>query len=168
MTRSNRIIAFVLVGGFVIGTVFFSGWAIWSFLQEDNEDQVAVEETAENEEELLEDFEPQDEPYTELEIIDTVVGGESAKEVKSKDDDIVINYTGALAKTGVIFDKGEEVEFELGGLIQGWKEGLIGMKVGGQRRLLIPADKAYGDLGKGSVPPNADLVFDIELIGVEN
>ena len=52
------------------------------------------------------------------------------------------------------------------GVIEGWKRGVPGMKVGGLRRLIVPPELAYGDTRKGSVPPNATLVFDIELVSV--
>jgi FKBP-type peptidyl-prolyl cis-trans isomerase len=57
--------------------------------------------------------------------------------------------------------------FQLGsGVIEGWKRGVPGMRVGGVRRLVVPRELAYGDTRKGSVPPNATLVFDIELVSV--
>ena len=57
--------------------------------------------------------------------------------------------------------------FQLGsGVIEGWKRGVPGMRVGGVRRLVVPPELAYGDTRKGSVPPNATLVFDIELVSV--
>jgi len=59
--------------------------------------------------------------------------------------------------------------FQLGvhAVIEGWERGVPGMRVGGQRRLVVPPDLAYGDTRKGSVPPNATLVFDIELVSVQ-
>ncbi|HSX32179.1 MAG TPA: FKBP-type peptidyl-prolyl cis-trans isomerase, partial [Candidatus Saccharimonadales bacterium] len=80
-----------------------------------------------------------------------------------------VDYTGAVAATGVIFqsslDSGQPVSFPLGNVIQGWQEGIPGMKVGGTRRLIIPAAKAYGaSPPQGSnIPANADLVFDVTL-----
>jgi len=86
---------------------------------------------------------------------------------------ITVNYTGAVAATGTIFqsslDSGQPISFNLQGVIKGWTEGVPGMKVGGERRLLIPAAEAYGanpPVGSG-IPPNADLVFDITLLGVK-
>ena len=82
-------------------------------------------------------------------------------------------YTGAVAATGAIFessiDSGQPVTFALNQVIQGWSEGVPGMKVNGQRRLLIPATLAYGanpPPGSG-IPANADLVFDIILLNVK-
>jgi FKBP-type peptidyl-prolyl cis-trans isomerase len=99
---------------------------------------------------------------------------------------ITATYTGALANTGVIFqsslDTGQPFTTQLGsGVIAGWTAGIPGMKAGGTRRLLIPAQYAYGTQGSCqvvdpsnsakcqvySIPPNADLVFDITLISVK-
>jgi FKBP-type peptidyl-prolyl cis-trans isomerase len=88
---------------------------------------------------------------------------------------VVAHYTGAVAATGVIFQSSydrpgqEPVEFSLNRVIPGWGEGVPGMKVGGTRRLVIPAAKAYGanpPAGSG-IPANADLVFDIVLTAVK-
>lgn len=86
---------------------------------------------------------------------------------------VVAHYTGAVASTGTIFqsshDSGQPIPFSLSGVIAGWTEGVPGMKVGGVRRLLIPAEKAYGanpPAGSG-IPANAALVFDIELTGIQ-
>lgn len=101
---------------------------------------------------------------TELEIIDTVPGtGEVVKEGAT----VTAHYTGALAKSGVIFqsskDTGQQFTAPLSGVIQGWQKGIPGMKVGGTRRLVIPAEQAYGGQATGNIPANSDLVFDIEL-----
>ena len=84
-------------------------------------------------------------------------------------DTVTVDYTGAVAATGVIFqsskDSGQPVSFPLSGVIPGWSQGIPGMKVGGTRRLLIPASLAYGanpPSGSG-IPANADLVFDVTL-----
>jgi FKBP-type peptidyl-prolyl cis-trans isomerase len=82
---------------------------------------------------------------------------------------VTVDYTGAVAATGVIFqsskDSGQPVSFPLSQVIPGWSQGIPGMKVGGTRRLLIPANLAYGanpPSGSG-IPANADLVFDVTL-----
>lgn len=105
-----------------------------------------------------------------LQIIDLKEGtGEAAKAT----DTITAHYTGAVAATGIIFqssyDNGQPATFPLNGVIQGWQDGVPGMKVGGTRRLIIPADQAYGanaPAGSG-IPPNAPLVFDIDLVSIQ-
>jgi FKBP-type peptidyl-prolyl cis-trans isomerase len=68
---------------------------------------------------------------------------------------------------GVIFDAsadhGGPISFPLSGVIAGWSQGIPGMKVGGSRRLLIPANLAYGSQGNSGIPPNSDLVFDVTV-----
>lgn len=86
---------------------------------------------------------------------------------------VTIHYTGGLASDGTIFDSSQRtddakpVTFPLDMLIEGWQKGIPGMKVGGKRRLYIPYAQGYGDAGAGSIPPKADLVFDIELFATE-
>jgi FKBP-type peptidyl-prolyl cis-trans isomerase len=83
---------------------------------------------------------------------------------------VLAHYHGTLVDGGKTFDssfeRGEPIAFPLGGVIQGWQLGVPGMKVGGIRRLTIPADKAYGEQGAGNViPPNAALTFIIQMEG---
>lgn len=84
---------------------------------------------------------------------------------------ITVQYIGALASTGVIFDssidRNQPFTTKLSGVITGW-QALQGMKVNGERRLLIPAALGYGSQGAGAdIPPNSDLVFDVILIDVK-
>jgi len=87
--------------------------------------------------------------------------------------EVTIHYTGALASDGTIFDSSQRtddaqpVTFPLDMLIEGWKKGIPGMKVGGKRRLYIPSNLGYGASGAGSIPANADLLFDIELFATK-
>ncbi len=113
----------------------------------------------------LADYEPRKE-VKELEIIDVEVG--TGEEVKSGAT-ITAHYTGALCVDGVIFqsshDFGKAITFPLNGVIAGWTQGVPGMKVGGTRRLIIPAAMAYGASSPApNIPANSDLVFDIELV----
>ena len=115
----------------------------------------------------LENFTPSDSPVTQLKIEDTIIG--TGEEVKSGET-ITAHYTGALVKSGIIFqsskDTGKTFTSPLSGLIEGWQKGIPGMKVGGTRRLIIPAAQAYGSNAQGGIPANSDLVFDIELAAV--
>jgi len=102
-----------------------------------------------------------------LEIWDVSVGKGAA--VKPGDT-VKVHYTGWLTdEKGTIFDssvkRGEPIEFGLDMVIKGWQEGIPGMKPGGVRRLKIPPELAYGKRGAGrAVPPDATLVFEVELL----
>lgn len=105
---------------------------------------------------------------TELQVIDLVPG--TGTEVKAGGT-VTAHYTGALAKDGTIFqsskDTGSPFTAPLSNLIQGWQTGIPGMKAGGTRRIIIPADQAYGASERPGIPANSDLVFDIELVSVQ-
>jgi FKBP-type peptidyl-prolyl cis-trans isomerase len=117
----------------------------------------------------MEGFGPVEE-VSELQIIDLEEG--EGEEVPAGAT-VTAHYTGAVAATGIIFqsshDIGEPVLFSLDGVIRGWTEGVPGAKVGGKRRLLIPAAMAYGENppAGSNIPPNAALVFDIEVVDME-
>lgn len=105
----------------------------------------------------------------ELKIEDIKVGEGAA----AKAGDLVsVHYTGWLAdgtKFDSSVDRGEPIEFPLGAgmVIAGWEQGLEGLKVGGKRKLTIPPELGYGEAGAaGVIPPNATLVFEVELMGV--
>jgi peptidylprolyl isomerase len=105
---------------------------------------------------------------SELQIIDTKEGN---GEAVPRNATITAYYTGALASDGTIFqsshDIGRPITFGLNQVIKGWTNGVPGMKVGGTRRLIIPANEAYGPNSPSSnIPPNSDLVFDIELVSI--
>ncbi len=116
----------------------------------------------------LANFEPVNN-VPELQVIDTVPG--TGDEVPHGAT-ITAHYTGALCKDGTIFqsshDFGEPISFGLDQVIKGWTEGVPGMKVGGTRRLIIPSAMAYGSVrAAANIPPNSDLVFDIELVAIK-
>lgn len=111
-----------------------------------------------------------------LQTTDLTVG---TGDVAKVGDTIRVHYKGTIAQTQQKFDssydRGEPVTLKLSdpdsqgnGVIKGWVEGVPGMKVGGKRRLVIPANLAYGSSGSsdGSIPPNTDLVFEVELLAV--
>ena len=113
---------------------------------------------------------PEGDPPTELEIEDLEEGeGEEAAE----GDQLSVNYMGVLYDNGEEFDnsydRGAPFDFPLGGgqVIPGWDEGLVGMKVGGRRQLVIPPDLAYGPQGQPpDIPPDSTLVFVIDLVAI--
>ena len=104
-----------------------------------------------------------------LKYVDQVVGtGEAAVVGKT----VSVHYTGWLEngkKFDSSVDRGQPFSFPLGAgrVIKGWDEGVQGMKIGGKRKLTIPSNLGYGPQGAGGViPPNATLIFDVELLGV--
>ena len=104
-----------------------------------------------------------------VEIKDLVVGkGQEAK----PGDNVSVHYVGTLTD-GKEFDqsrkRGQPFTFPLGQgrVIKGWDQGVVGMKVGGKRKLTIPPSLAYGDRGAGSIPPNSTLVFEVELLEIK-
>lgn len=104
----------------------------------------------------------------DLQIIDVVEG---TGNIVPEGATITAHYTGALCKDGTIFqsshDFGKPITFGLSQVIKGWTKGVPGMKVGGTRRLIIPSAMAYGSVrAAANIPPNSDLVFDIELTAI--
>lgn len=113
---------------------------------------------------------------TSLQITDATVGNGAAA---TNGKQVSVHYTGwlydpkAADKHGKKFDSsrdhGEPFSFKLGAgqVIRGWDQGVAGMKVGGKRTLIIPSELGYGSRGAGgAIPPNATLLFDVELLGV--
>ena len=86
-------------------------------------------------------------------------------------DTLTVNYVGTLTngtKFDSSYDRGTPYVFQVGAgrVIVGWDQGVPGMKVGGKRRLTIPPDLAYGSRGQGVIPPNATLLFDVDLVSI--
>ncbi len=178
--NSQRVFILVIVIAFLLSSLGFTGLVIWEMTRSKKTDQNAeiqkqlqdqLNQT--NKEGKLEgtklgNFTPIAK-IDSLQKEDTQVG--TGEEVKPGDT-VTAHYTGAVASTGIIFqsshDSGSPVPFSLNQVIKGWTEGVPGMKVGGKRRLLIPANLAYGanpPAGSG-IPANADLVFDIEIVKI--
>ena len=110
-----------------------------------------------------------------LKYTDTKLGDGAVAQPNST---VVVNYTGWLSNNGErgkkfdsSLDRGQPFSFQLGkgDVIKGWDEGVSGMKVGGKRTLVIPPELGYGarGAGGGAIPPNATLIFDVELLKVQ-
>lgn len=114
---------------------------------------------------------PEGEPPAELQVSDIVVG---EGDLACSGDVVAMQYVGVLYADGTQFDaswdRGQEpFEFQLGGgqVIGGWDQGIVGMRQGGRRQLVIPAELGYGERGAGAdIPPGAALVFVVDLVGV--
>lgn len=177
MTRKrDRIFALFGAVLFFVSASALTVAVIWQMTQDSKKKDTTAQTTSKTQEEnkenknmlegtQLQNFTPIAD-VTELQIIDTQPG--TGSEVK-EGDTVTVDYTGAVAATGKIFqsslDSGQPVSFPLGNVIQGWQEGIPGMKSGGVRRIIIPAEKAYGanpPSGSG-IPANAALVFDVTL-----
>ncbi|MFV9632078.1 FKBP-type peptidyl-prolyl cis-trans isomerase [Mycobacterium neumannii] len=108
---------------------------------------------------------PDGPPPSELVITDLVVG-DGAEAVPG--GNVEVHYVGVEYDTGEEFDsswnRGESIEFPLRGLIQGWQDGIPGMKVGGRRQLVIPPEQAYGPAGGGHRLSGKTLIFVIDLL----
>jgi FKBP-type peptidyl-prolyl cis-trans isomerase len=174
---TQRAFALSLAILFIVTTVGFTGVVLWQ-MQQDNkkaQDQTSQNDQANQQQqelpkEFMNDFNPLgDTRIAELKTEDKKVGdGAVATEAST----VRVEYTGALAKDGSIFDStssrgNEPAEFSLDQVIQGFKQGITGMKVGGERRIFIPAALGYGDQGGGTVPADSDLVFDVKLVEVK-
>jgi FKBP-type peptidyl-prolyl cis-trans isomerase len=169
----QRIFAFTMAAVFLFSAVAFSAFVVYDMTQQrknNKADQAALEQQSANSSQgkPLENFTPV-ESVSALQSTDSKVGdGEEAK----AGDSVTVDYTGAVASTGMIFesskDSGQPASLSLDQVIDGWKQGIPGMKVGGTRRLVIPAELAYGPnppQGSG-IPANAALVFDVTLVKV--
>ena len=109
-----------------------------------------------------------------LHIIDTKPGTGASPRARQT---VVVHYTGGLYENGArgkkfdsSVDRNEPFEFPIGQgrVIKGWDEGVASMKIGGKRTLIIPASLGYGARGAGgAIPPNATLIFDVELLGLK-
>ena len=155
----------------VIGAVWLLSLVLVASCQQSGEQTVPAKESMSSAERQRRGV------VTEL-LIEDIVLGEGAEAVAGAS--VTVHYTGWLyasenqnnrgKKFDSSLDRGQPFEFLIGAgrVIRGWDEGVEGMRVGGQRVLIIPADLGYGARGAGDViPPNATLVFAVELLGVD-
>jgi peptidylprolyl isomerase len=176
--KRDRVFALVVALAFLVTTVGVSVALIFQIVNEGKDTPAAETETSTNTDAEtksqpttlkgndMDGFTPTAAKIEKLEVIDLTPG--TGAEVKASDT-VTVDYIGVTSTDGKVFDSsfdhGQQVTFSLSQVIPGWSEGIVGMKEGGKRRLLIPAAKAYGanpPQGSG-IPANADLVFDVTL-----
>jgi hypothetical protein len=186
--NGQRVAAFLLALLFLLTTVGAAGYVIYQLNSEAGlvEDSVDIAEQPEQPEQDVASSCGQTEldpvaprpiptavtapvPVTELETVDIAVGdGEEVQPGAC----VSALYYGTLASTGEKFDgnyeTGQPIEFPLDGVIAGWTEGIPGMRVGGVRKLVIPAELGYGAQGSGAIPPNSDLVFEVQILSTRS
>ena len=186
-TNTQRVAAFLLAGLFLLTTLGGTAYVVWeinreTILPSDSQTASTESETQDPEEAACGEgefaaVEPRalptvtklDGAVTELRKTDVKEG--TGEEVQAGDC-VAALYYGTLASSGEKFDgnyeTGTPIEFSLSGVIAGWAEGIPGMKVGGVRRLEIPATLGYGEEGSGqTIPPNSDLIFEVEIISTK-
>lgn len=190
---SHRVFALVFAFLFFATSVATAGVVIWQVREQNKTDEAVtqLEQLNDSASQLqttngnqtnkesgvlkgtkLAEFTPITTAIDKLQIIDLQEGTGA---VAKASDTITAHYTGAYVVNGEIFesskDSGQPAQFPLSGVIQGWQEGVPGMKVGGKRRLIIPGAQAYGEAPAGYTPgstgrPMGPLVFDIELVSI--
>ena len=178
---TQRVFAFVAALLFLASSVAFSVFVVIEMRSnKSNPDASAIEEQLKQQQCQLgqdigeakavpETFKPEGDVKA-LQVTDLTTG--SGPEVMSGDC-LLVKYHGTLASNGEKFDGNfdEPATLKLpigqGHVILGWDQGLIGMKAGGVRRLVIPSELAYRDQVSGSIPANSDLVFVVELVKIE-
>lgn len=173
----QRVFALTAAVIFLLSSVAVTGLVIYQMTQQNK--QTPAEEAAQKQQEQqqpqnsskgkpMDNYQPVA-SVPELQKIDQVEGTGAVVQLN---DTVTVHYTLALAKDGLIIetskDSGQPIPLSLakGAVIEGWVEGVPGMKVGGKRRLMVPAALGYGETGapEGGIPPNSDLVFDIEVV----
>ena len=131
----------------------------------ENSEQQEADSSLENEEESEKEVKKKNQEL-EIEILKEGTGEEAKNNNK-----VTVHYTGTL-ENGIKFDssldRGDPFVFTLGigQVIKGWDQGVLGMKVGEKRKLTIPSELGYGSRGAGLIPPNATLIFEVELLEV--
>lgn len=151
LTRKEGIGVFVAI--IVTGFILFGGQFLNLFMQEDSSNQ--ANSTT---------------PTQSGVVVQNIVNGQG--EIAAKGDTVTVNYVGTLTD-GKVFDSSIDrktpftFQLGVGQVIRGWDEGVLGMRVGGKRKLTIGPDYAYGAQAVGTIPANSTLVFEVDLLGVQ-
>lgn len=185
-SHSQRIFAFVLALLFLLSTLSIAGIYLWDYLGEDDTTDVSLVEPEQSQSQQQNETPQESQQVNELATLDNFnppvevselryeVIEEGSGAVVAEGATISFSYTGAFAKNGVIFDSSAEpITYPLTNLIQGWQQGIPGMKVGETRRLFIPAELGYGPETEGYEYTQrgdsvlGDLVFDLTVTATE-
>lgn len=176
----QRVFALVAALLFLATTVAFSAIVVWQMRQDSaqpeqpevtqtpTEETCQIDEVAGEVKAVPEVFKPSSD-VTKLEVTDLKVGDGQTVQAG---DCVSVKYHGTLATNGEKFDgnfdqpKLLRMPIGVGSVIKGWDQGVVGMKVGGVRRLVIPSELAYGEQGGGTIPANSDLVFVVEVVSL--
>jgi FKBP-type peptidyl-prolyl cis-trans isomerase len=164
--RQKILIVLIVIAAVALGILLFKGRPANAPTNESNK-----EVAAENKKSTEVSTNQNNSKNMGLEIKTTQEG--TGERVVKSGDTISVHYTGKLAdgtKFDSSVDRGTPFTFQIGQgmVIQGWEQGLLGMKVGEKRTLTIPSELGYGSRGAGAViPPNATLIFDVELISIK-
>jgi len=137
------------------------------FLLLDNDESIKGEEDINTSNLNLVENSPMDFTELKIEVLREGSGDESKRE-----DTLVVNYVGTLrdgTKFDSSYDRGQPFEFTLGqnSVIQGWEQGMLGMRVDEKRKIEIPSVMGYGESGVSSIPGNSGLIFEVELLEIK-
>ena len=186
--KQDRVVALIMAGMFLLTVLATGGLVVWQIREENKLRTVSESGQTDNSPSTLDQANNQENqnmlqgttlenftPITSTDGLQKIDLVEGTGEVVEPGATITAHYTGAYAVNGEIFesskDSGQPATFPLGNVIQGWQQGVPGMKVGGKRRLIIPGELAYGQAPEGYTPgsgsrPLGILVFDIELVSI--
>lgn len=182
---SHRIFAMTMAVVFTLSAVAFSAFVIYDMRQGSKNSDLAQTQAEIQQQQAQNKACPQSGEAEALPAPEVYKPADKVSEIQKDDlepgngaeaksgDCLIVKYYGTLASDGTMFDetftKPSSFGFTLGqgSVIQGWDQGLVGMKAGGTRRLVIPADKAYGSQPSGKIPANSDLVFVVKLLEVK-
>ncbi|HEX5797813.1 MAG TPA: FKBP-type peptidyl-prolyl cis-trans isomerase [Candidatus Saccharimonadales bacterium] len=171
--NTQRILIITVVAAFLISSLSVSALVIWDLTRDKDDTAETADQSTEDIQKQLEELQKQQEAQKGAKVEKTDINvGDGEEAVAGKK--VTVHYTGTLKSDGTKFDssldRGEPFTFTLGAgeVIKGWDQGVEGMKVGGKRKLVIPAVLAYGEASPSpDIPPNSDLVFEVELLNVE-
>jgi len=171
MENKKVLVMLIVIVAIVLGYMLFASKSASAPVTKTETEKVALQETKKATQSTITNQSNETKKPMELEIKTTQEG--TGDRVVRSGDNIAVHYTGKLTdgtKFDSSVDRGTPFEFQIGQgmVIAGWEQGLLGMKVGEKRTLTIPSEMGYGARGAGAViPPNATLVFDVELISIK-